>query len=158
MTFCQVSCGAFFLAMMVFPKALERRRVRVWVEKTFRGKKSEKLTEIYRTSYKPDYKLIPKNEEHKLLAALEEIKKAPEVVLPNSIEMPPLMKKFIVKDHEKKGLELMKEFTMPLSYNPSPNRVARIAKPGEKPTVQFTMGLGTPASPSLYKGVPLNTQ
>ncbi|CAH2981270.1 unnamed protein product [Chilo suppressalis] len=133
----------------------ERRRVRVWVEKTFRGKKLPNVTEIYRTSYKPDYRLIPKNEESKLLASVTEEHSFSEVVLPRTIEMPPLMKKFIVKDHEKKGLEVMKELVMPISYNQSPNRVNRVAQPGEQPTVEFTMGLGKPASPSLYEGVPL---
>ncbi|XP_026731158.1 uncharacterized protein LOC113496197 [Trichoplusia ni] len=132
----------------------ERRRVRIWVEKTFRGRKLPNLTEIYRTSYKPDYKLIPKNEEAKLLNAvgLHETQE----ILPNRIEMPALMKKFIIKDHENKGLEIVSDFTMPISYNHSPNRVKRIAKDNEKPTVQFTMGLGKPASPSLYEGVPLS--
>ncbi|CAK1586246.1 unnamed protein product [Parnassius mnemosyne] len=134
----------------------ERRRVRVWVEKTFRGRKLDKLTEIYRTSYKPDYKLIPKHEEAKLFAAVKEEHYFPDVILPRTIEMPPLMKKFIVKDHEKKGMEILNEYIMPLSYNHSPNRVQRIAKEGEKPTIQFTMGLGKPASPALYEGVPLN--
>ncbi|KAF9408517.1 hypothetical protein HW555_011827 [Spodoptera exigua] len=134
----------------------ERRRVRIWVEKTFRGRKMPNLTEIYRTSYKPDYKLIPKNEEAKLLASVKEVHDYPEVILPRNIEMPPLMKKFIIKDHEKKGLEVMTDFTMPISYNYSPNRVKRIAKGDEKPTVKFSMGLGTPASPSLYEGVPLS--
>lgn len=64
------------------------------------------LTEIYRTSYKPDYKLIPKNEEVQLLASVKEVHHFPEVILPRNIEMPPLMKKFIIKDHEKKGLEV----------------------------------------------------
>ncbi|XP_059054089.1 uncharacterized protein LOC131848298 [Achroia grisella] len=134
----------------------ERRRVRIWVEKTFRGKKLPNLTEIYRTSYKPDYKLIPKDEEEILFASVDKVQKPSEVILPNTIEMPPLMRKFIVKDHEKKGLEPMKEFIIPISYQHSPNRVQRIAKPGEKPTLVFTMGLGKPASPSLYEGVPLN--
>ncbi|XP_035445240.2 uncharacterized protein LOC118272703 [Spodoptera frugiperda] len=134
----------------------ERRRVRIWVEKTFRGRKMPNLTEIYRTSYKPDYKLVPKNEEAQLLASVKEVHHFPEVILPRNIEMPPLMKKFIIKDHEKKGLEVMTDFTMPITYNYSPNRVKRIAKPDEKPTVQFSMGLGTPASPSLYEGVPLS--
>ncbi|KPI97443.1 28S ribosomal protein S34, mitochondrial [Papilio xuthus] len=134
----------------------ERRRVRVWVEKTFRGKKLEKLTEIYRTSYKPDYKLIPKHEEANLLKSIKDVHDFPDVILPRTIEMPPLMKKFIMKDHENKGMENLKEYVMPLSYNSSPNRVARIAEGDEKPTVQFTMGLGKPASPSLYEGVPLN--
>ncbi|KAH9637153.1 hypothetical protein HF086_016175 [Spodoptera exigua] len=107
----------------------ERRRVRIWVEKTFRGRKMPNLTEIYRTSYKPDYKLIPKNEEAKLLASVKEVHDYPEV---------------------------MTDFTMPISYNYSPNRVKRIAKGDEKPTVKFSMGLGTPASPSLYEGVPLS--
>ncbi|XP_075978594.1 mitochondrial ribosomal protein S34 [Anticarsia gemmatalis] len=131
----------------------ERRRVRVWVEKTFRGKPLPKLTEIYRTSYKTDYKLIPKNEEAKLLASVNNVHNHPEVILPNSVEMPPLMKKFIIKDHENKGLEIVTDFTMPISYNHSPNRVKRIAKGDEKPTAQFSMGLGTPASPGLYEGV-----
>lgn len=52
--------------------------------------------------------------------------------------------------------QIMTDFTMPVRYNHSPNRVNRIAKGDEKPTVQFTMGLGTPASPSLYEGVPLS--
>lgn len=84
----------------------ERRRVRVWVEKTFRGRKLPNLTVIYRTSYKTDYQLIPKNEEAKLLAAIKKEGEKPAVILPNRIEMPPLMKKFIIKDHENKGLEV----------------------------------------------------
>lgn len=44
---------------------------------------------------------------------------------------------------------------MPISYSHSPNRVQRIAKDNEKPTVEFTMGLGKPISPSLYEGVQL---
>ncbi|CAH2039690.1 unnamed protein product, partial [Iphiclides podalirius] len=134
----------------------ERRRVRIWVEKTFRGRKLEKLTEIYRTSYKPDYKLIPKHEEEKLLELAETKQQSSDIVLPRTIEMPPLMKKFIIKDHEKKGMEILKEYVMPLSYNFSPNRVHKIAEGDEKPTIQFTMGLGKPASSSLYEGVQLN--
>ncbi|KAL4707733.1 hypothetical protein ACJJTC_014914 [Scirpophaga incertulas] len=133
----------------------ERRRVRVWVEKTFRGKKLPKLTEIYRTSYKPDYKLIPKNEEEQLLARVAEQSSKPEVVLPRQIEMPPLMKRFIINDHEKKGLEVIKDFMMPINFTYSPNRAHRIAEPGEKATVEFAIDLGKPASPSLYEGVPL---
>ncbi|XP_045518157.1 uncharacterized protein LOC123710366 [Pieris brassicae] len=133
----------------------ERRRVRVWVEKTFRGRKLPEITEIYRTSYKPDYQLISKDEEQELNKRLTNEYNYPDVILPNTIEMPPLMKKFIVRDHEKKGLQTLKEFIMPLSYKHSPNRVTRIAKGDEKPTIQFGMGLGKPISPSLYKGVPL---
>lgn len=74
------------------------------MEKTFRGKKLAEPTEIYRTSYKTDYQLIPKNEEAKFLASVAVQK--PEVILPNSIEMPPLMAKFIAKVNEKKGLDV----------------------------------------------------
>lgn len=84
----------------------ERRRVRVWVEKTFRGRKLPNLVEIYRTSYKPDYQLIPKNEEANLLASVAKEHNLPDVILPNSIEMPPLMKEFILKDYKKKGLKV----------------------------------------------------
>lgn len=41
-----------------------------------------------------------------MLAGIEKAHDFPEVILPNSVEMPPLMKKFIIKDHEKKGLEV----------------------------------------------------
>ncbi|XP_028039015.1 uncharacterized protein LOC114249585 [Bombyx mandarina] len=133
----------------------ERRRVRVWVEKTFRGQKLPNLTEIYRTSYKTDYQLIPKREESRLLESINTIGSKADVILPNSIEMPPLMKLFIIKDHEKKGLETSKDFMMPLSYNQSPNRTNKIAKANEQPTIKFTMGLGKPVSPSLYDGIPL---
>lgn len=51
--------------------------------------------------------------------------------------------------------QTLKEFVMPLSYKHSPNRVKRIAQGDEKPTVQFTMGLGKPISPSLYEGISL---
>lgn len=97
----------FFIWSSYLSKFQERRRVRVWVEKTFRGRKLPKLTEIYRTSYKPDYKLIPKDEEAKLIEAVKAIEKTTEVILPKTIEMPPLMKQFIVKDHEKKGFEVI---------------------------------------------------
>lgn len=80
--------------------------MRVWVEKTFRGRKLPNLTEIYRTSYKPDYQLVPKNEEHKYLK-VEKVHDYTDVILPNCIEMPPLMKKFIAADHEKKNLEVI---------------------------------------------------
>lgn len=47
---------------------------------------------------------MPKNEEAKLLTAVTE--EHSQMILPNSVEMPPLMKEFIVKDYEKKGLEV----------------------------------------------------
>ncbi|XP_050671940.1 uncharacterized protein LOC126970199 [Leptidea sinapis] len=135
----------------------ERRRVRVWVEKTFRGRRLPGLTEIYRTSYKTDYQLIPKDEEEKFMKSIA-VHDFPDVILPNKIEMPPLMKKFIVKDHEKKGLEIIQDFVLPIKYSYSPNRVKRVAVGDEKPTVEFTMGLGKPVSPSLYEGVRLEDE
>lgn len=78
----------------------------MWVEKTFRGRKLPQTTEIYRTSYKPDYQLIHKDEEEELMRKITTDHNFQEVILPNSIEMPPLMKIFIVRDYEKKGLEV----------------------------------------------------
>lgn len=133
----------------------ERRRVRVWVEKTFRGCTLPKLTEIYRTSYKTDYQLVPRNDEKNLLRSMEQYNNRTVEILPNTIEMPPLMKKFIVKDHERKGLDPLKDFVMPITYNHSPNRIHKIAKGDEKPSIQFTMGLGKPSSLTLYEGIEL---
>lgn len=39
------------------------RKIRATVEKVFRGRKYKNLVDICSTSYKADYKLIPKSEE-----------------------------------------------------------------------------------------------
>lgn len=61
------------------------------VEKIFRGKKYEEPVEIYKVSYKPDYRLIPKDEEHLWWERLANCKPR-ERVVPGSVALPPLMR------------------------------------------------------------------
>jgi len=67
------------------------RKVIVFVEKIFRGKRYENPVEIYGVSYKPDYRLIPKDEEQLWWDRLANCKQR-ENVVPGSIELPPLMR------------------------------------------------------------------
>lgn len=93
------------------------------MEKTFRGRTLPKLTEIKRTSYKADYRLIPKNEEEKYLKN-KTVHDLPEIILPRKIEMPPLMKAFLEADHERKGLQVK-------IYNNNYNMSLRVLSPPE---------------------------
>jgi len=67
------------------------RKVIVHVEKIFRGKHYENPVEIYSVSYKPDYRLIPKNEEQLWWDRLAKFEPRNKVV-PGSIKLPPLMR------------------------------------------------------------------
>ncbi|XP_067648411.1 small ribosomal subunit protein mS34-like [Eurosta solidaginis] len=122
------------------------RKVAVTVEKVWRGVVSPKPVTIYRTSYKPDYELVPKEEESKYL---NNTKKVSEQILATEVEFPPLFREFI---RQETGVE---EPKMKVHYKLTPNKRVRLAKEGEKPTIKCTMGLGTPASPKLYEGIAL---
>lgn len=67
------------------------RKVIVHVEKIFRAKRYKEPIEIYSVSYKPDYRLIPKDEEQLWWDRLANCKPR-EKIVPGSIELPPLMR------------------------------------------------------------------
>lgn len=116
--------------------------MRVTVEKTWRGVTQPKPVEIYSTSYKADYELVPVADEQKFLSNK---KKVEPVVLPTKIELPPLLREYI---RDETG-----------EINPMINvhfkKQARLAQPGENPTLQVSMDLGQPkpVSSKLYEGV-----
>lgn len=114
------------------------------MEKTWRGIVNPNPVTIYRTSYKPDYELIPKEDEAKYL---NNTKKTSEQILANKIDFPPLFREYI---REETGVQ---EPTMKVHHKETHNKLTRLAKEGETPTIECTMGLGTPASPKLYEGV-----
>lgn len=68
-------------------------------------------------------------------------------ILANAIDFPPLLREFI---RQETGTE---EPKMKVHHKLNHNKLARLAKEDEKPTIECTMGLGTPASPKLYEGV-----
>ncbi|KAG4079888.1 hypothetical protein HA402_015019 [Bradysia odoriphaga] len=118
------------------------RKVKVWVEKTFRGRTLPNLVEMYSTSYKTDYQLIPKSEVANVCRPV----KAPEIkILPQHIEFPPLFREFITRETGQQNPQLK------LKVNKSPNKLVRVAEDGETPNMEVTMSLGKPASPNLYK-------
>lgn len=69
----------------------QTRKVIVHAEKIFRGKLYPMPVEIYSVSYKPDYRLIPKDEEQLWWDRLANCKPR-ERIVPGLIELPPLMK------------------------------------------------------------------
>lgn len=125
--------------------------MRVWVEKTFRGKTFPNPVVIESASYKADYRLIPRDEEeHYCKVDVKEDTK----IFPKYFEFPPVMKELILRDIRKEGGEVTEEPKLEIVYNKgSKKRKYRIAQDGEKPTVEVTMGFGEPASPSLYEGI-----
>ncbi|XP_034484173.1 28S ribosomal protein S34, mitochondrial [Drosophila innubila] len=127
-------------------KPNEERKVRVLVEKTWRGVKQPKPVEIYSTSYKADYELVPTEEEHKYL---QNAKQVQPVILPTKIEFPPLLREYI-KDETGAANPLMN-----VHFKKTHNKQARLAQPGEKPTLQVSMDLGQPkpVSAKLYEGL-----
>ncbi|XP_037933517.1 uncharacterized protein LOC119668162 [Teleopsis dalmanni] len=121
----------------------EPRKSIVTVEKTWRGVTSPKPVTIFSTSYKCDYELVPKEEEGKYLS---NSKKIEEKILPNKIDMPPLLREFVTQETGEKNPMLK------LHFKKTHNKFVRVAEEGEKPNVQISMGIGKPKS-SLYEGV-----
>lgn len=113
-------------------------------EKVFRGRKYPKPVTILRTSYKADYRLIPKDQEHEYL---RNVNVKPEVILPKTIEFPPLLKQFLIDETKNPNPQLN------LVVKSNRDKQLRTANVDEKPTVAAVMGIGTPAAPNLYKGI-----
>ncbi|XP_016966341.1 uncharacterized protein LOC108035285 [Drosophila biarmipes] len=124
----------------------EVRKVRVTVEKTWRGVTQPKPVEIYSTSYKADYELVPQDQEAKYL---ENKKKLEPVVLPTKIDLPPLLRELVSEETGNPNPQ------MKVHYKLTHNKLARLAKDGEKPTINFELGLGQPkpVSAKLYEGI-----
>lgn len=123
------------------------RKVKVFVEKTFRGRTLPNLVEICSTSYKADYLLVPKDQEQIVCSATDNAQ--PERILPQFMDMPPLLREFVERETGQRNPQ------MPVKIKVNREKLARIALDGEKPTVTLTIGLGTPVSPRLYKGLKL---
>ncbi|EDV95759.1 uncharacterized protein LOC6558503 [Drosophila grimshawi] len=124
----------------------EVRKVRVTVEKTWRGITQPKPVEIYSTSYKADYELVPLSEEHKFLT---NNKKAASVVLPTKLDLPPLLREYVRDETGEMNPQ------MAVHFKKTHNKNARLAQAGEQPTLQMSMDVGKPApiSAKLYDGL-----
>jgi len=75
---------------------------RVWVRKIFRGEDfGEVMTS---TSYKADWKLVPRADEHKYLNTAKRVR--PRGELPDAVPFPPLLNHFIMLERQQKGQPL----------------------------------------------------
>lgn len=106
----------------------------------------EKPIEIFRTSYKADYELVDKEDEPKFL---QNSKKVDEKILANLVELPPLLREFVV-DATGQQNPMMK-----VHFKENDNKFVRLAKEGETPNIQMVMSLGQPApvAEKLYEGL-----
>lgn len=124
----------------MFPQ--ETRKVKVTVEKTFRGVTAAKPVIIFSSSYKADFKLIPISIEATYCKVSQDKK---EVIISQEMDLPPLLREFI-SDETKQANPKMKTH-----FKENVNKISRLAKDGEKPTLEIPIGLGVPVSPKLYE-------
>nr|CAH7727075.1 unnamed protein product [Callosobruchus chinensis] len=134
------------------PSVDSLRKVRALVEKTFRGKTFPKPVLLESSTYKTDYKLIPKDEEEKYCK--KPVSSVAEHILPRTMEFPPLLKELLIREAEARGQKI-EEPKLEVAYNRRSIKTSyRVAKEGETPTVEIAVGLGKPVSPNLYDYAP----
>lgn len=130
----------------------DERHVIALVEKVFRGIHAPNLIQLREASYKRDYMLVPKDEEHKLL----NFKTSHQVkILPKEINPPPLLKLIATRQKLTSGIQVSDNLMLPVKYNLKNSALKnyKIAEQGELPTVEVNTGLGIPVSPSLYNNI-----
>lgn len=120
------------------------RKVKITVEKVFRGRKSPKPVEILSTSYKADYRLIPKEQE-KEYCTVDAVHTGN--VLPNELDFPPLLREFIIKETGNPNPQLS------LKIRKGRENIAKLADANEKPNVEVFLGVGKSDKPTLYKDI-----
>ncbi|XP_050097034.1 uncharacterized protein LOC126578481 [Anopheles aquasalis] len=128
------------LKVEALPNEEPYRKVRVTVEKTFRGRKCPNPVQVESVSYKADYRLLSKHEEESYCKLVERQEK----IFPREIELPPLLRDFVARETGKPAPMI------PIKLKVGRENHYRLANEGERPTVTVTMNIGQPASPSLY--------
>uniref|UniRef100_A0A182FGU0 Uncharacterized protein n=1 Tax=Anopheles albimanus TaxID=7167 RepID=A0A182FGU0_ANOAL len=128
------------LKVEALPNEEPYRKVRVTVEKTFRGRKCPNPVQVESVSYKADYRLLSKHEEETYCKLVERQEK----IFPREIELPPLLRDFVTRETGKPAPMI------PIKLKVGRENHYRLANEGERPTVSVTMNIGQPASPSLY--------
>jgi len=112
----------------------------VLVERVFRGQKNPKPVQLDSSTYKADYMLIPKDQEHLYLDNM----KVPEMrILPRTTDFPPLFLQIILSDMKAKGVTVSTEPKLELRYNfiGASLKNYRLAEEGETPTVKLNFKL-----------------
>ncbi|XP_031845949.1 mitochondrial ribosomal protein S34 [Nomia melanderi] len=119
------------------------RKVIALVEKTFRGQKFTKPSQLDAVTYKSDYVLIPKDQESRYTNVICE---KPVKILPRQIEFPPLLKEILIRQRKRTGQEITEDIKLQARYNFNGLKNQRIAEEQETPTIDFQKT----AQPTLY--------
>lgn len=125
------------------------RKMKVWVQKVFRGRLYPGTKLIESASYKCDYKLLSKKEEKDYCQILTEHTRDAELIAPQ-MDLPPLLKELILRETGKSDVKMNVYIN-----EDSDNKKYRIAKENEKTTIEIPINIGKPKSPSLYQGIEL---
>lgn len=118
------------------------------VEQVFRGKKLSIPVQIDTVTYKPDYILIPKDQEANYINRTQQ---PTQRIMPTTTNFPPLLKEILMRQKNLK--EESSDLKLKLKYAPLGIKNYKVAEEGETPTVNIDIGLGEPASPSLYTNI-----
>lgn len=112
----------------------------VLVERVFRGHKNLKPVQLDTATYKADYMLIPKDQEH---LYLENAKLPEKRILPRTTDLPPLLAQIIMRQMKAKGEKVSEEPKLHLKYNFEGGSVKnyRLAEEGESPTVKLNFNV-----------------
>jgi hypothetical protein len=118
----------------------------VLVERVFRGMKNPKPVQLDGATYKADYMLIPKDQEHLYLES--DVKLPENRVLPRTSKFPPLFLELILQRMKAKGITVTDEPKLTLKYNLTNmnQKNYRIAEENETPTVEFDFSVSKSSS------------
>lgn len=100
------------------------------MEQTFRGKTFKTPVLIERTSYKTDYRLIPKDEEESY-CKFDQLSVVPEKILPKYMDFPPIFKQLNIRESLNKGGPTKEDLQLEIVYNNRSRQVKyKIAEEG----------------------------
>jgi len=123
----------------------QQRKVKVLMDKVFRGEQFDKPVWVSIASYKADFRLLSKKEE----ASYCKIAKREEKIIAPYMEFPPLLKEFVMNETGRSDV------MMKVKHKPKIYSTARLAQEGETPNVVVVMGIGKPHPKAsiLYEGL-----
>lgn len=116
----------------------EDRKIMVLVEKTFRGITNSKPVQLDSATYKADYVLVHKDEEHKYLQS--DISLPEKRVLPQTTDFPPLFSRIMIHQMKTKGIANPEKPQLTLRYNFTNIKNYRLSEKDEAPTVKLNFG------------------
>ncbi|EFN83788.1 uncharacterized protein LOC105183878 [Harpegnathos saltator] len=137
------ACYMKILKVAAMPASTEPykdRNVIALVDEVFRGRKNSKPTQYDLSTYKPDFMLVPKDQEHLYLErTVMPVKK----VVPRTMEFPPLFTEMLMHQMRANGIAKSEKPQLTLHYNDSRLDIKnyRIAEEDEAPTMKFDLGM-----------------